>query len=320
MLNRRHLRIKVLQTLFAYSNHEDKEFLWAKKELFTAIEQMYDLYIFLLLILPELKKKGLKRMAENKNKHLPSEEDLHPNQKFVDNEIIQIIEQNIEIRHQSEDRKVSWNNDERQELMRKMYNAVRESEVFFEFMNNEKSGFEEDKQFMVHLFKSEIANFPLLYDFFEDRSIYWMDDIDLACSMVIKTIKKFASIEGDPAVENTILPLYKPDDDEKEFITTLLREAIKNHEDHLKIIDGLTKNWELNRIAKMDVLLMELAITELETFSNIPTKVTLNEYIEISKFYSTPESNGFINGILDKAIGKLEKENKIKKTGRGLMK
>lgn len=320
MLNRRHLRIKVLQTLFAFYSHEDKDFLWAKKELLKSIEQMYDLYIFLLLILPELKKKALVRMEENKKKHLPSEEDLHPNLKFVDNQLIKILERNTGLRLQSEDRKVSWNNDERQELMRKMFNAVRSSEVFFEFMNNNQQGFEEDKQFMVQLFKTEIANFPLLYDFFEDRSIYWMDDIDLACSMVLKTFKKFEEEGEDDEDKNTIMPLYKPDDDEQEFIVTLLRETIKNHEQNLQIIDELTKNWELNRIAKMDVQLMEMAITELVAFSNIPTKVTLNEYIEISKFYSTPESNGFINGILDKAIEKLEKENKIKKFGRGLIK
>lgn len=334
MLNRRHLRIKVLQTLFAFFSHNDKEFLWAKKELFKAIEQMYDLYIFLLLILPELKKKALYRIEENKKKYLPSEDDLHPNLKFIENSIIQILENNIELCHQSEDRKISWKNDERQELMRKMFNEIRKSEVYFEFMNNDQNGFEEDLQFTVQLFKTEIANYPLLYDFFDDRSIYWMDDIDLACSMVLKTIKKFKpeTVEKNPINENipandnseislnSILPLYKPNDDEEEFIKKLLRESIKQHDENLKIIDGLTKNWELNRIAKMDVLLMEMAITELVSFNDIPTKVTLNEYIEISKFYSTPDSNGFINGVLDKAIQQLEKEGKIKKFGRGLMK
>jgi N utilization substance protein B len=142
-----------------------------------------------------------------------------------------------------------------------------------------------------------------------------MDDIDLACSMVIKTIKGFAE-DGD----NKILPLYKPDDDEKDFVRDLFRQTIAKSEENLKLIDQLTKNWELDRIAKMDVILMEMAITELQVFKNIPKKVTLNEYIEISKFYSTPKSNVFINGVLDKAIEMLEKDNKIQKVGRGLMK
>jgi N utilization substance protein B len=165
------------------------------------------------------------------------------------------------------------------------------------------------------LFKQEIANFQSLYDYYEEKSIYWMDDIDLACSMVIKTIKSFKEDE-----EPQILPLFKPNDDEKEFIETLLKETIRKGKENLPVIDKLTKNWELDRIAKMDVLLMEMAITELQVFPNIPTKVSLNEYIEISKFYSTPKSNVFINGVLDKAITMLEKEGKIKKMGRGLMK
>ncbi|RFC54548.1 transcription antitermination protein NusB [Brumimicrobium aurantiacum] len=316
MLNRRHLRIKVLQTLYAFSQHEDKEFLWAKKELLKAVDQMYELYISLLMIFPELKLKGEHRVEENKKKMLPKDEDINPNMKFIDNKIIQFLEENAELRHQSEDLKANWIGDDRQELMRKMYINICQSEVYFEYMNNGNEGFEEDKQFLVQLFKYEIANFPHLFDFLEEKSVYWVDDIDLACSMVIKTIKSFKEDSDD----NAILPLYKPNDDEEDFITDLLRQAIKTRPENLELIDSLTQNWELDRIAKMDVLLMELAITELKTFSNIPTKVTLNEYIEISKFYSTPKSNLFINGVLDKAISKLESQGEIKKMGRGLMK
>ncbi|HZH87050.1 MAG TPA: transcription antitermination factor NusB [Brumimicrobium sp.] len=326
MLNRRHLRIKVLQTLYAFSQHDDKEFLWAKKELFKAVNQMYELYISLLMIFPELKDQAEHRIEENKKKMLPTDEDINPNLKFHDNKIIKILEEGAELRHQSENLKANWMGDEKQELIRKMYNHIRQSEIYFEFMNNENQGFEEDKEFMIQLFKSEIANFPLLYDFLEEKSVYWMDDIDLACSMVIKTIKSFKELDEDAddvvaeAEKNKILPLYKPNDDEEEFLADLLRQAIKLRPENLKLIDDLTQNWELDRIAKMDVFLMELAITEMITFSNIPTKVTLNEYIEISKFYSTPKSNQFINGVLDKAISRLESEGKINKVGRGLMK
>ena len=141
-----------------------------------------------------------------------------------------------------------------------------------------------------------------------------MDDIDLTCSMVVKTLK---SMEEGESLE--LLPLYKPEDDEKEFIIELLRKTIDMNSSNEVLIDELTENWELDRIAKMDVILMKRAVTELQVFPNIPTKVTLNEYIEISKFYSTPKSNGFINGILDKAIDRLTKEKKIVKVGRGLM-
>jgi N utilization substance protein B len=153
-----------------------------------------------------------------------------------------------------------------------------------------------------------------MYNFFEEERIDWMDDIDLACSMVIKTLKTF-----EENAENEILPLYKDPEDEQEFIRVLLRKTISRDTENLTIIDELTKNWELDRIAKMDVLLLKMALTELQEFNNIPTKVTLNEYIEISKYYSTPKSSNFINGILDKAVERLEKENKIKKMGRGLL-
>jgi transcription antitermination protein NusB len=153
-----------------------------------------------------------------------------------------------------------------------------------------------------------------LYSYFEEKSIHWMDDIDLACTMVIKTLKGFT--ESDEMC--SILPLYKDEEDEKRFVKLLLRRSIMMEKENEKIIDELTQNWELDRIAKMDVFLMGMAITEMQEFSNIPTKVTLNEYIEISKFYSTPKSNAFINGILDKAITRLEQEGKINKVGRGL--
>src|SRR5690554_222080 len=326
LLNRRHLRIKVLQTLYSFSQHEDKDFLWARKELLKSIDQMYFLYILLLQIFPELKTKAEQRIEDNKKKLLPTEEDLNPNLKFVENQIIKIIEENAELRHQAETLKANWVSVEKQKLKRKLANQIRKSEVYFEFMNNGQSNFNDDKEFLIQLFKTEIANFPLLHDYLEEQSVYWMDDIDLICEMVIKTIKSFKSESELEKSEGTnqIFDLYKPENeeggDEKEFITDLLRETINLRSENLEIIDSLTKNWELDRIAKMDVLLMELAITELVTFSNIPPRVTLNEYIEISKFYSTPKSNVFINGILDKAIVHLEDKGKIKKTGRGLMK
>lgn len=314
MLNRRHLRIKVLQALYAFYQGDKDDIYAAEKEMLRAIDKMYELYLYLFLTLPELKYKGEHRIAENAKKLLPTEEDLNPNRKFVDNKIIEIIENHPTLRAESENYKVNWLGAVEQEIFRKMYLHIRESEVYFEFMNNGVTGFDEDKQFAVQLFKTEIANFQALYDYFEEKSIHWLDDIDLACSMVIKTIKQFSE-EGP----NVILPLYKENDDEKEFIVQLLRKTVSFDDDNVKIIDDLTKNWEVDRIAKMDVLLMKMALTELQIFPNIPKKVTLNEYIEISKFYSTPKSNLFINGVLDKAILRLEKENKIVKIGRGLM-
>ena len=191
--------------------------------------------------------------------------------------------------------------------------VIRESETFFAYMNNGEDSFEDDLAFTVELFKEEIANSEVLYNHLEELDIHWIDDIDLVCSMVVRTIKGFTE------KEQNILPLYKDEKDEVSFVKELFRKTIKLNDESETLIDDLTKNWELDRIAKMDVLLMKMAITELQVFPNIPTKVTLNEYIEISKFYSTPKSHAFINGILDKAISKLTTDKKIKKSGRGLM-
>lgn len=314
MLNRRHLRIKVLQMLYSYFNDEDStDVQLAEKNLLNSIERIYDLYIYLLLSFPVVREVALNKQDERKKKLRPTKEDLYPNLKFVDNKIISLIIDSVDLSQLSENRKINWDNDEKREIYRKIFIEIEKSEVYFEHMNNDEKGFEADRNFLIQLFKAEIANSPLIYDFFEDEDIHWMDDIDLACSMVIKTIKNTKEDTFD------IMPLYKANDDEKAFICTLLKETIKKDAENELMIENLVENWEFERIAKMDVLLLKMAITELQCFETIPTKVSINEYIEISKYYSTPKSNVFINGILDKSVNLLSKENKINKSGRGLI-
>lgn len=314
MLNRRHLRIKVLQMLYSYFNDEDStDISLAEKNLLNSIERIYDLYIYLLLSFPVVREVALNKQDERKKKLRPTKEDLYPNLKFVDNKIISLITKSVDLNQLSENRKINWDNDEKREIYRKIFIEIEKSEVYFEHMNNDEKGFEADRNFLIQLFKAEIANSPLIYDFFEDEDIHWMDDIDLACSMVIKTIKNTKEDTFD------VMPLYKANDDEKAFICTLLKETIKKDAENELMIENLVENWEFERIAKMDVLLLKMAITELQCFETIPTKVSINEYIEISKYYSTPKSNVFINGILDKSLNLLSKENKINKSGRGLI-
>ncbi|MBL6660371.1 MAG: transcription antitermination protein NusB [Crocinitomicaceae bacterium] len=314
MLNRRHLRIKVLQMLYSYFNDEDPtDIHLAEKNLLNSIERIYDLYIYFLLSFPVVREVALNKQDERKKKLRPTKEDLYPNLKFVDNKIISLIINSVELNQLSEKRKINWDNDEKREMYRKIFIEIEKSEVYFEHMNNDENGFEACRNFLIQLFKEEIANSPIIYDFFEDEDIHWMDDIDLACSMVIKTIKKTKEDKFE------ILPLYKANDDEKEFICTLFNETIKKDAENELMIENLVENWEFERIAKMDVLLLKMAITELQCFESIPTKVSINEYIEISKYYSTPKSNVFINGILDKSVNLLSKENKIIKSGRGLI-
>ena len=298
--------------LYSYFNAEDStDISLAEKNLLNSIERIYDLYIYLLLSFPVVREVALNKQDERKKKLRPTKEDLYPNLKFVDNKIISLIIDSVDLSQLSENRKINWDNDEKREIYRKIFIEIEKSEVYFEHMNNDEKGFEADRNFLIQLFKAEIANSPLIYDFFEDEDIHWMDDIDLACSMVIKTIKNTKEDTFD------IMPLYKANDDEKAFICTLLKETIKKDAENELMIENLVENWEFERIAKMDVLLLKMAITELQCFETIPTKVSINEYIEISKYYSTPKSNVFINGILDKSVNLLSKENKINKSGRG---
>jgi N utilization substance protein B len=314
MLNRRHLRIKVLQILYAFFQSKEIDVVKAQNELLLSVERMYDLYLYLLLTIPELKRAAEVNNENRKNKLRPNESDLMPNLKWVENSLVLKIEESKELNKVSSARKVNWLGAENQEIFRKMFLQVKDSETYFEFMENGLKDFEEDKKFALALFKNEIINSEFLHNYIEDKSIYWLDDIDLCCSMALKTLKTAA-----PDKEISILSLYKEDDDEKEFILNLCRNTIEMDLENENLIEILAVNWEVDRIAKMDVLLLKMALVELQTCSSIPTKVTMNEYIEISKFYSTPKSNLFINGILDKAISQLTKEKKIKKSGRGLV-
>jgi N utilization substance protein B len=193
-----------------------------------------------------------------------------------------------------------------------MFSSLYNSETFQEILNSEENSFDQQKTQLTKLYKEEICNYDLLHHFFDEKSIYWQDDLDHVSSMIIKTLKSFKEDS-----KFTLMPLWK--EDEKQFALNLLSKAITNKEHNDKVLQSYSKNWESERLAKMDSLLMNLAVTEAKEFSSIPLKVTLNEYIEISKFYSTPKSNGFINGILDKIFIELKKEGEIKKVGRGLI-
>ena len=315
MLNRRHLRIKVLQTVYAFSQSNNTNLVGGEKELVHGINKMYDLYIYYLTMFDSFTHFAEIKMEEAKRKNFTTDEDLNPNLKFVENRFIVLLKNNLAIKNASLKTKVNWSADVEQNVLLKLYNYLVTTETYINYMESDANSFDEDRQFIIKLFKKEICNFELLLDYFQEKSVYWQDDIDLVCSMVIKTLKSFKSPEDDLS---PILPLYK--DDEEEFAKKLFMRGIQELDDNEELVAKYTKNWEAERIALMDRLLMSLAITEAKAFPYIPTKVTLNEYIEISKFYSTPKSNTFINGVLDKVFTDLQKDGVIKKIGRGLIK
>lgn len=314
MLNRRHLRIKVLQILYAYFQSNAKDPLKISTELKVSLERMYDMYLFLLLSFEPMVQAASHRIEDRKKKLMPTQEDLNPNLKFINNEVFKVLSESKELNTLANERKVNWMGVEVQAMFKKMFAASTETETYVLYMLHHEKEFSHDLNFAVQFFKESIANSPFLFNYFEERSIYWMDDLDLCCSMAIKSIKSIQSIG-----EFTPLPLFKANDDEEEFVHALLLKTVQHSTEYETLIAETAENWDIERIAKMDVILLKMGITELLNFPSIPTSVTLNEYIEISKFYSTPKSNIFINGILDKLVEKLKAEQRLVKTGRGLL-
>lgn len=314
MLNRRHIRIKILHALYAFEHSEDSTVARAEKELFHSIKKMYEMYLFLMLLMTELRSIAEQRIEEGKKKRLPSEEDLNPNMRFVENRFLKQLDHNKELASISKKEGVNWGSEP--ELLRRLFKMVVETPEYQDYMQADESSYEKDREVILRLFKRHLINQESLQDFFEEKSIFWADDLDLVASMVLKTFKSFSE---DSDEFHPLLPLWKDPEDELEFVKVLFRKTISQGKDHLKMIKDNADNWEVERIALMDILLMKMALTEAREFKQIPVKVTLNEYIEISKYYSTPKSNNFINGVLDKLFAKLKDDGTIKKVGRGLI-
>lgn len=313
MVSRRLLRIKVLQICYAYFKASEQSINQAEKELFFSIQKSYDLYHYLLLLILDIADFAQSRIDLAKQKRIPTSEDLNPNTKFIDNRLIKTLSENQDLKKYLNDQKLSWVNHP--ELIKNLYNFIRESEVYTKYMNSGVNGFNEDKKFISDLYSKVIINYEPLYQILEEQSIFWNDDIEFVIGMIIKTIRSFkASNNG----EEKLMPLFKNEED-RDFVKRLFRKSILNHKEYEGLISKYIKNWDVERVAFMDIVVMSLAVTEMVEFSEIPIKVSLDEYIEIAKFYSTQKSNVFINGILDRLVEHLKKEGKIKKVGRGLI-
>ncbi len=311
MLNRRHIRIKVLQAFYAFSQSNSHDLENGLKEFIHSMKKTFDLYTYLIQIFIPLKRYAHIKIEESKRSYTKQQSsDLSSS--FIENKVIKKLESSKDLATLINNSKVNWVGDVENDLIKKMFREICNSETFKEILMSENDSFEIHKNQLIKLFKEEICNYDLLHHFFDEKSIYWQDDLDHVSSMIIKTIKSFKEDQ-----DIVLMSLWK--DDEKEFAMNLISKAISNKSHNDEVLQSYSKNWESERLAKMDSLLMNLAITEAKEFSSIPLKVTLNEYIEISKFYSTPKSNGFINGILDKIFIDLKKQGQIKKMGRGLI-
>jgi N utilization substance protein B len=258
-------------------------------------------------------------LEENKLKHIPSAEDLNPNLRFVENKFIKQLENNKNFQLHVNQLKINWSED--QDMFRSIYIKVIESKAFNDYLNSTETSYAADKKIVISILRKFIISDEALQNYFEDKNIYWADDYLTVSMMVLKTIDSFKETDG----ELFALPeLYKNEDrnnadDDKNFVIDLFRKTIINADKYEKLISEKTTNWEVERIAIVDNILIKMALVELLEFPSIPIKVSLNEYIEISKGYSSDKSKVFINGVLDKLIDDLKADKSIKKIGRGLI-
>lgn len=312
MINRRHIRVKVMQSVYAMlqskSDILDKE----EKFLYASIDKMFDLYVLVLRLFVEVKNMEKNHIKISQKKYLATSEELNPNTKFIDNAIFKLLEDSVSLNNYLEENKLNyWILDD--EYVKEIWRVTKESPLYKTYMKSTLSSFQEDKEFIATLFKEVIAPNDKLADYFEDKNISWVDDIPFVNTWVLKSINQMKI--NKPF---TLGLLYK-DDDDKKFVVDLFRKVILNHTEFEKDVKDKTPNWDAERIADIDMILIKMAICEFLKFPSIPSRVTINEYIEISKDYSTHKSSFFINGVLDKILKDFTASKRINKIGRGLL-
>ena len=307
MINRVLIRLKVIQVIYAYYQNGGKNLEAAEKELFYSLSKAYDLYKRLLLLMIEVTQFADRRIDNRRHKLRPTAEDLNPNTRFIDNAFMAQLMQNAQLEEFRANQKRTW--DDEGDFVKHLFERIEETKVYQEYMAKETLTYEDDRELWRKLYRSTIAQNDEIDEILEEQSLYWNDDKAIVDTFVLKTIKRF---EPENGAEQELMPEYK-DDEDKEFARKLLRTAITGAEAYRKLMENNAKNWDMERFAFMDILIMQVALAEIFAFPSIPTTVTLNEYVEIAKMYSTPKSGSFINGMLDAIVGQLKSENKLNK-------
>ena len=307
MINRVLIRLKIVQIVYAYYQNGGKNLDTAEKELFFSLSKAYDMYNYLLLLMVEITKQAQRKQSAAKSKLLPTAEELYPNTKFVENRFIAQLEVNKQLLEFSETQKKTWENES--EFVKSLCEKIMDSDIYKEYMASETSSYEEDREVWRKIYKRIIFNNEELDQVLEDQSLYWNDDKEIVDTFVLKTIKRFEEQNG---AKQELLPEFK-DEEDQDFARRLFRRTILNADYYRHLISENTRNWDLDRVAFMDVVIMQIALAEILSFPNIPVSVTLNEYVEIAKLYSTPKSGSFINGTLDGIVNLLKKDGKLTK-------
>ncbi len=314
MLTRRHIRVKVMQCIYALSQLKDDDLKKQEKFLLLSIDDMYSLYLLQLSLLIEIQKKAKEQLELSKKKYLATSVEKNPDQKFINNKLLLQLVNNSSLLDEIENRKLNdW--DLHTDYVNIIYNEILENDTYQKYMASETPSYDDDKALIIALYKTVIAPNEKLYEYLEDVKLTWLDDLPIVNTFILKLFRKAKTSSAN----QFFLPLLFKDINDKEFALMLLKKTLLHNEALLNEISGKTLNWDKDRIAHLDSILMQMGISEITYFPSIPTKVTMNEYLEIAKEYSTPKSSIFINGILDKLVKEYASENKLNKIGRGLL-
>lgn len=305
MINRVLIRSKVLQMVYAFYQKENTNLRDMEKEFIESLEKSYELYHYLLLLMNDITYYAEKRIDQKRNKYLPTEEDINPNTRFIDNRFIAQLRENHALDHYVSAHKLSWEHHE--QLIKTLFEQISTSPAYIEYMQADSCDYEADKEVWRKIFKQTLNNGSDLAEALEEDCIYWNDDLDIVITFVIKTIKRFEEAKG---ADQELLPMFK-DNDDKLFALKLFRAAIQNGEEYRQMITSSVKNWELERLAMMDLIILQIALAEILEVEEIPLNVSFNEYIDLAKVFSTEKSGTFINGTLDHLVQQLKKDNKL---------
>ena len=302
-----------MQSIYAMHQHQSDNLDKEEKFLFQSIENTQDLYLLLLSAMIEIKKKESMYIDLASKKHLATIEERNPSLKFIQNKVLILLSESESLKNALEDRKIkNWKNND--DIILFLIESIKVSDLYKNYMQKPESSFEDDKFFMANLYSEVIAPSDKLYDYLEDYKLTWVDDLPGINTLILKQIKQLKSVNDTIIVPN----LYK-DEEDKEFVKNLFRRTVLNEIELSKEYIDRTPNWDVERIAEIDTIILKMAICELLKFPSIPAKVTINEYLEIAKEYSTPKSSIFINGILDSLVKEFSQNGKLKKSGRGLL-
>jgi N utilization substance protein B len=302
MINRILIRAKVLQILYACYQSGANDLRVAENELLFSLKKTYDLYHYFLLLIPALTHLQELVSDSRKHKYMPSEEELHPNMRLVNNRFAEQLSRNKDLQRYVNEYKISWDND--QDFLKNVLDDLLASDLYERYVQAPDDSYETDREFWRQAFKKLILNNTLVLDYLEDKSIYWNDDVDIVGTFTLKTIRRFEEGEGSG---QALLPMFK-DEEDRLFAIRLFHEALLHGEEYRERISRHMKNWETERVANIDLIIMQMAVAEILTFPSVPVSVSLNEYIDVAKYYSTPRSGTFINGILDSVVNELKKE------------